>query len=61
MLPSCSRCPGIENVPGRLALVILPFSQAAGISIGNRILLPGAFKGCPVHPGFLVFTHTVTS
>lgn len=44
MLPGCGRCPGIENVPGRLALVILPFRQAAGVTIGNRILSAGSFQ-----------------
>lgn len=54
MLLSCGRCPGIENVPGRLALVILPFSQAAGVTIGNRILSAGSFQvesGSPRLPG----------
>lgn len=44
MLPSCGRCPSIENVSGHLALVILPFSQAAGVTIGNRILSARSFQ-----------------
>lgn len=44
MLPSCGRCPSIENVPGRLTLVFLPFSRAAGVTIGNRILSARSFQ-----------------